>query len=630
LGNVTITSDNKLIIAECSNSRVTIFNNIPTQNFASANVVVGQNDFAGELANQGGSAGANTLSCPHGTATDGQRLIVADRANRRVLIYNSIPASNGVSANVVVGQPDMATTSLGTTASKTDLIDAVFYDTFSGKLFVLDRGNSRVLIYNQIPTTNGASADVVVGQPDMTTGSAGTTSSKMSLGRSVHIANGSVNQGGVPAANTLNAPQGVYSDGTRLYITDTDNHRLLIYNSIPTSNNASADIVIGQPNFASNLVNQGTTDTPGANTLRQPFGVNATNNKLFVTDQFNHRILIFDNAIREPLISLGSIESAPEGKLRMRGNVRLGEWGRYSLNNSNMEVSVNGAGMADVSSLYGNRQDALDNLYEFFHEFEPGEGGYTLLFHAFSSNADEDHAFYFSPFELKSITSGNLPTFTFSVNSKYWSNISSNLDSYEVEVKKDGETAWTTYLTDIPVSSNQTNSSYLTTFDQNTGVITTRSNSKTLSGGKYQARMVALDKWGHKQYSPSLEFTSSGLPSFKPNLTIYNGWFRLQVNRISGVTSNILSSFNPGGIKTTYTSSTSNPTFSGIAYTDSTVTLLVTNKNNTSQQKTYTAKATDSLWKLTPTLYSNSIIDLWVQLGDKYNELPAFQINLNP
>src|SRR3990172_4834904 len=149
--------------------------------------------------------------------------------------------------------------------------------------------------------------------------------------------------------------------------------------------------------------------------------------------------------------------------------------------------------------------------------------------------------------------------------------------------------------------------------------------------------MVALDKWGHKQYSPSLEFTSSGLPSFKPNLTIYNGWFPLQVNRISGVTSNILSSFNPGGIKTTYTSSTStpdligaSPTFSGIAYTDSTVTLLVTNKNNTSQQKTYTAKATDSLWKLTPILYSQSIIDLWVQLGEKYNELPAFQINLNP
>jgi hypothetical protein len=100
------------------------------------------------------------------------------------------------------------------------------------------------------------------------------------------------------------------------------------------------------------------------------------------------------------------------------------------------------------------------------------------------------------------------------------------------------------------------------------------------------------------------------------------------VNQISGVTSNILSSFNPLGIKTSYTSSTSTPTFSGIAYTDATVTLLVTNKNNPTQQKTYTAKATNSLWKLTPTLYSNSIIDLWVEMGDKYNELPAFQINL--
>src|SRR3990172_10812551 len=123
--------------------------------------------------------------------------------------------------------------------------------------------------------------------------------------------------------------------------------------------------------------------------------------------------------------------------------------------------------------------------------------------------------------------------------------------------------------------------------------------------------MVALDKWGHKQYSPSLEFTSTGLPSFKPNLTIYNGWFPLQVNNISGVTSNILSSFNPLGIKSSYSSSTATPVFSGVAYTDATVTLLATNKQNTTQQKTYTAKATNSLWSLTPILYSQSIIDLY-------------------
>ena len=33
-------------------------------------------------------------------------------------------------------------------------------------MYVADLGQSRVLIFNTIPTTNGASADVVVGQPD--------------------------------------------------------------------------------------------------------------------------------------------------------------------------------------------------------------------------------------------------------------------------------------------------------------------------------------------------------------------------------------------------------------------------------------------------------------------------------
>jgi hypothetical protein len=353
-------------------------------------------------------------------------------------------------------------------------------------------------------------------------------------------------------------------------------------------------------------------------------------NKLYISEQSNNRILVFDNLIREPMISLGGIEAASGGKLRMRGNVRLGEWGRYFLNGSNLTVSVNGRGVGSVSSLYGLREDAHDNLYEFFHEFEPGTNGFTLLFHAFSSNADEENAFYFSPFELKNITSGNLPTFTFQINSKYWTNISDNLAEYQVEVKKEGTDVWSTYLEDIPVSANTPNSAYLTTFDPTTGTITARSNSKTLSGGKYQARMVALDKWGHKQYSPSLEFTAEGAPSYKPaGKTIYNGWFPLQVNKISGVTTNILSSFNPGGIRTSYSASVSNPVFSGIAYTDAKVTLLVTNKNNPTQQRTYTAQATNSLWTITPSLYSNSIIDLYVELGDKYNELPAFQILVN-
>ena len=39
----------------------------------------------------------------------------------------------------------------------------------NGKLYIADTGYNRVLIYNHIPTTNGVAADVVLGQPNFTT-----------------------------------------------------------------------------------------------------------------------------------------------------------------------------------------------------------------------------------------------------------------------------------------------------------------------------------------------------------------------------------------------------------------------------------------------------------------------------
>jgi predicted outer membrane repeat protein len=500
----------RLIIPDQSNHRVLIFNQIPTTNNASADVVIGQQDFTSCLANQGGAVGANTLNTSDAVWVDGTKLFIVDALNHRVLIYNNIPTSNNSSADVVVGQTNFTNNSAnqgGAVAANT-LNLPNFLTTYHGKLILSDRDNNRVLIYNSIPTTNNASADVVVGQ--------------------TNFANNSANQGGTAGPNTLYKPQQPYIYNNRLFVSEdsegsTFNSRVLIFNSLPTTNNASADVVIGQPNFISGAANQG--GSPAANTLNRSVGVHVIGEKMIIADRINHRVLIYDNSLRDPLISLGTIESAAEGKLRIRGNVRLGEWGRYFLSGSNLTVSVNGGGFGNVSSLYGNREDAHDNLYEFFHEFEPGVGGYTLLFRAFSSNADEEHAFYFSPFELKSIVSGNLPIFTFQINSKYWTHISDNLSEYQVEVKKEGTDTWTTYLEDIPVSANTTNLAFLTTFDQTTGTISARSNSKTLPGGKYQARMVALDKWNHKQYSPSLGFTAEGVPSYKPTgKTIYNGW----------------------------------------------------------------------------------------------------------
>jgi len=87
----------------------------------------------------------------------------------------------------------------------------------NGKLFVADTQNNRVLIFNQIPTANGAAADLVVGQPNLTSAIQPDLTQQ---------------QAGTNASSLLN-PVSATSDGTRLYIADLGNNRVLIYDKIP-------------------------------------------------------------------------------------------------------------------------------------------------------------------------------------------------------------------------------------------------------------------------------------------------------------------------------------------------------------------------------------------------------------
>ena len=52
-------------------------------------------------------------------------------------------------------------------------------------------------------------------------------------------------------ASNMHWPSTVYSDGERLFVADTRNNRILIWNSIPTQTNQPADIVVGQQDFTS-------------------------------------------------------------------------------------------------------------------------------------------------------------------------------------------------------------------------------------------------------------------------------------------------------------------------------------------------------------------------------------------
>ena len=207
-----------------------------------------------------------------GVATDNVHLAVVDQAWNRVLIYNSIPTSNYAPADVEVGQPSMTT---GVPINQYGCDQSHFLAVNSaslggGKLVVTDTSNNRVLIWNSIPTVNGQPADVVIGQPDF-----------MSCSANMGLP--------TPTANTLNFPWDAWTDGTNLVVSDQGNNRVLMWHGMPAVNGQPADTVLGQADFVSNTV----PTAVAGNTFAFPEGISADPSSLYVTDTGDSRVMVF-------------------------------------------------------------------------------------------------------------------------------------------------------------------------------------------------------------------------------------------------------------------------------------------------------------------------------------------------
>jgi hypothetical protein len=256
---------NKLLLNDGDNNRVLIWNKLPTNTNAAANVVVGQPNFT---SNNSATTQSGLNEPELGLFVANDQLFVSDGSNNRVMIWNSIPTTNGADADVVVGQSDF--TSFDGSDTQTGLFRPEGLWSDGTRLIVVDRGNNRVLIWNSIPTSNDAPADVVVGQLDFTT----------------------LQDPAPPSAQKLDSPTGVASDGTSLYVADEGNNRILVFDPFPTSNNPAASIVLGQADFTHGVRNAGNT-SPSAQTLNQPWGLSLIGTRLIVNDFGNNRYLIF-------------------------------------------------------------------------------------------------------------------------------------------------------------------------------------------------------------------------------------------------------------------------------------------------------------------------------------------------
>ncbi len=76
------------------------------------------------------------------------------------------------------------------------------------------------------------------------------------------------------------------------------NHRVMIWDGIPTSNGAPADVVLGQRSFTNGTYNDDDQDgaadgQPSARTLYDPSGVHFAGGRLVVNDLGNNRALVF-------------------------------------------------------------------------------------------------------------------------------------------------------------------------------------------------------------------------------------------------------------------------------------------------------------------------------------------------
>ena len=260
-----------------------------------ARLIIGQQNFT----NQTPGAGRDLLGGVGGVAFANNMLFIADSnrvgsspTNHRVLIYKDAanqfpevtkallqnadkprcPACVGV-ADIVLGQPDFSTVDEVLTPNNNTLRLPTAVASDGVRLIVADTNNNRVLIWNSIPTTNQQPADVVLGQKDFKTNFAARP----------------------PSASTLLGPQGVWIQGNRLFVADTQNHRVLVWNSIPNSNAKAADFVLGQPSITQGVEVDLAKASPvaTASSMTNPVSVSSDGIRLFVSDLGNNRVLIW-------------------------------------------------------------------------------------------------------------------------------------------------------------------------------------------------------------------------------------------------------------------------------------------------------------------------------------------------
>jgi len=237
-------------------------------NGQAASFVIGQTGFGLNAS----SVTATGLNQPWGVVIDPVtgKVFVSDVINNRVLRYPSAAAmTNGAAAEAVLGQPNFTQNINGLSATTLWQPVGMAMDA-AGNLWVADERNNRVLRYaNAATIASGSAASTVLGQANF-------TSDNFPL----------------ETASSMYEPFSVFCIGTTLWVADCGTDRVLRFeNAASLANGAAASAVFGQPGFTTNTPN---THASGLSAPMQIYVDGADN--LWVADFVNNRVMMFPNA----------------------------------------------------------------------------------------------------------------------------------------------------------------------------------------------------------------------------------------------------------------------------------------------------------------------------------------------
>lgn len=264
-----------LAIADPWNHRVLIWKETPKGPDHYADIVLGQPNANSSLANVGLShARADTMHWPYGISSDGDRLIVCDTGNRRVLIWEDVH-SKGQIPDLVLGQKDFTCRDENGGEAVSDFSMRWPHMAIShrGGLAVADAGNNRVMIWETFPTSNGQAPDTMLGQANMTDCDHNMASY-------------------YPTSQAMNMPYALVSHGSDLIVADTANSRILGFDDHSMA--AHAYRLTAQPDFAAKGDNR--WGIAERDTVCWPYGMSSLGNTIAIADSGNNRVLIWDVA----------------------------------------------------------------------------------------------------------------------------------------------------------------------------------------------------------------------------------------------------------------------------------------------------------------------------------------------